>query len=56
MNKGFSLIEIIINISLLSILMIGVFSSVLDSAYSSVKRPTFTDADYEILIKNFHEE
>lgn len=55
MNKGFSLIEIIMYISLLSLLTIGVFSSVLSSVNSQIKRPVFIDADYQLLIKNFHE-
>lgn len=55
MNKGFSLIEIIVYISLLSLLMIGVFSSVLSYVYSAMKRPTLTAEHYELLIENYHE-
>jgi len=55
-NKGFSLIEIIVYISLLSLLMIGIFSSILSFVYSSMSRPTFSERDYELLIKNYHEQ
>jgi type II secretory pathway pseudopilin PulG len=55
MNKGFSLIEIIIYISLVSLLMMGVFSSVLGSVYGQMKKPSFTEEDYKNLIKNYHE-
>ncbi len=55
MNKGFSLIEIVVYISLLSILMIGVFSSILSSIYLKVKRPVFSEYNYQILISSFHE-
>ncbi|HEY9583759.1 MAG TPA: prepilin-type N-terminal cleavage/methylation domain-containing protein [Candidatus Paceibacterota bacterium] len=56
MNKGFSLIEIIIYIALLSLLLLGVFSSVLGWVYKSMEKPVFSDGDYQILIKNFHEK
>ncbi len=55
MNKAFSLIEIIVYISLLSLLLIGVFSSVLGSVYMGMNNKSFTEGDYEELIKNFHE-
>lgn len=55
MNKGFSLIEIVVYISLLSILMIGVFSSVLSSIYTKMKKPSFTETHYQELIQNYHE-
>lgn len=56
MNKGFSLLEIIVYITLSSILMIGVFSSVFGSINMQIKRPTFTPSDYQLLISNFHEK
>lgn len=54
MNKGFSLIEIIIYISLLSILLLGVFSSVMSLTY--IKKPQINQSDYELLIENYHEK
>ena len=55
MNRGFSLFETIIYISLLSILMMGVFSSVLGSVNMNINRPTFKPEHYQLLISNFHE-
>lgn len=55
MNKGFTLIETIIYIGLISILMIGVFSLVMNYVYSSQNKSSFSEKDYEMLIKNFHE-
>ena len=54
MNKGFSLIEIIMYISLLSILIIGVFSLILSSFYNQAGKSPIKSVDYEILIKNYH--
>lgn len=54
-NKGFSLIEIIVYVSLLSLLMVGIFSSILSFVYSSMSKPVISDGDYELLIKNYHE-
>ena len=56
MNKGFSLIEIIVYTGLLSLLMVGVFSSTLSYVYDSMNKPTFTTDHYEQLIENYHEE
>ncbi len=53
MNKGFSLIETIVYVSLLAIIIIGVFSSLMSSIYT--KKPLITKDDYELLIENFHE-
>jgi type II secretory pathway component PulJ len=55
MNKGFSLIETILYISLLSMLILGVFSSIVGNLYTQQKRPILKDEDYKILIKNFHD-
>ncbi len=51
---GFTLIEIILYISLLSILMIGVFSFILPSFYIGMKKPTFSDEYHQLLIKSYH--
>ena len=56
MNRGFSLLEIIIYVSLLSLLMIGVFSSILSSMHSMMKKPTLSEENYLFLIENYHEE
>ncbi len=56
MNKGFSLIEVVMYISLLSLLIVGVFSSLLSSIYFTQKTPVFVKENYDLLIKNFHEE
>lgn len=55
MNKGFSLIEVIVYISLLSVLMIGIFSSLLGYVYGQMKRDTFKTENYQLLIKSFYE-
>jgi hypothetical protein len=55
MNKGFLLIETILYISLLSMLILGVFSSIVGTLYTQQKRPILKDEDYKILIKNFHD-
>jgi prepilin-type N-terminal cleavage/methylation domain-containing protein len=55
MNKGFSLIEIVVYISLLSILMTGIFSFTLSSIYIKIKKPSFTELDYQELNQNYHE-
>lgn len=55
MNKAFSLIEIILYISLLSVLIIGVFSFVMSSVDMSMNKPVFRNDDYQQLIKNYHE-
>jgi len=56
MNKGFSLIEIIIYITLLSLLILGVFSSVFGWVYKGMEKPVFTEQDYQKLIKNIYEK
>jgi type II secretory pathway pseudopilin PulG len=55
MNKGFTLIETILYVSLLSMLVLGVFSSIIGVMYTQQKRPILKDEDYKMLIKNFHE-
>ncbi len=55
MQKGFSLIEIIVYLSILSILMVGVFSSVLSYAYEQNSRSVIDEEDYKMLLKNFHD-
>jgi type II secretory pathway pseudopilin PulG len=55
MKKGFSILELIVYISLVSVLMTGVFSLVLSYVRSGTNHSDFTDADYEKLIKNYHE-
>jgi type II secretory pathway pseudopilin PulG len=55
MNKGFTLIETIIYIGLISILTIGVFSLVMNYVYTNQNKSSFSDNDYEMLIKNLHE-
>jgi len=54
MNRGFTLIETVIYISLVSILMVGVFSLVLDFIYSSSGGEDFTEMNYQMLIEDFH--
>lgn len=55
MNKGFSLIEIIVYIGLLSLLMIGVFYSATGLTFESMKSTPFSEDNYKLLIKNLHE-
>jgi len=55
MNRGITLIETMVYMSLLSLLMIGVFSSVLGLVGMQTNRPSIEDHDYQMLIKNFHE-
>lgn len=55
LEKGFTLIELILYISLLSIFLIGVFSSVLLWIEQSERSKNFSEVDYQLLIRNFHE-
>lgn len=55
MSKGLTLVETIIYISLLSILVVGIFSSVFSEIYMSTNKPKISDTDYQNLIENFHE-
>ncbi|MDQ5893665.1 MAG: hypothetical protein QG640_677 [Patescibacteria group bacterium] len=56
MNKGFTLIEIIIYVSLLSLLMMSIFSSATAFVYNSMNQPAITPVNYELLIENYHED
>lgn len=53
-NKGFTILELIIYIALISILMIGVFSLIMDYVLSSSNKPEIKETDYQLLIENFH--
>lgn len=53
-KQGLSLIEVIIYISLLSLLITGVFSSIM--LLILTKKPLIDQDDYEILIENYHEK
>ncbi len=54
--KGMTLIETLIYISLLSILMVGVFSSVYVVIDSGEKKHQIdVQKDTELLLKNYHE-
>lgn len=55
MNKGFSLMEIILYISLLSILIIGISSTIISTIQSKESVKPFSESDYLLLISNFHE-
>lgn len=55
MNRGFTLIETILYISLLSVLMWGIFSSIMGIIYLQQKKPILREEDYKILIRNFHD-
>lgn len=54
-NKGFVLIEVILYISLLSLLITGVFSSILGIIFMENKTGDFTRDEYDLLIENYHE-
>ena len=55
MNKGFTLIETILYIGLLSALTLGIFSSIMGTIYLQQKKPILREEDYKILIRNFHD-
>lgn len=55
MKKGFTLIELIVYISLLSLLSLGVLSVCISSVYFSFDIQTFSPSDYELLYKNMYE-
>lgn len=55
MKKGFTLIELIVYISLLSLLSLGVLSMCMSSVYFSFDIHSFSVSDYELLYKNMHE-
>ena len=53
--KGMTLIETLVYIALLSILMVGVFSSVYVIIYSNEKQSRVNEADTALLLKKYHE-
>ena len=56
MKKGFSLIETVLYITLLSLILLGIFSSLLLYLQSKISREAISEGNYESLIANFHEE
>lgn len=54
MNKGFSLIETILYVSLLSLILVGIFSSILSYMHSKEVTTPFSEEDYQLLISNYH--
>lgn len=56
MNKGFTLVEIILYIALLSILIMGIFSTLISAIQLGDSNNYFTDSDYLLLISNFHDQ
>lgn len=55
MNKGFTLIETIIYTCLLSVIITGIFSSILFFINNNIENSGFSDEDYKELILNYHE-
>ena len=55
MSKGFSLIETILYIALLSVILTGIFSSLFGFLRSKINDRGISESDYELLISNFHE-
>lgn len=55
MKRGFTLIEISIYISILSIVIVGLISTII-SIFSINNRSEISSANYELLIRNFHEK
>ncbi len=55
LNLGFSLIEIILYVSLLSLMMLGIFSTLISSIQLKNLAKTISDEDYKLLVSNFHE-
>ncbi len=53
-NKGFTLIEIIIYISLLSIVIMGFFATVMGMMNDNSSSNHISPTDYEKLIKYYH--
>ena len=54
-ESGFSLIEVVVYTTLLSFIILGIFSSLFSYLNFSLYKPTISEDDYELLIKNFHE-
>jgi hypothetical protein len=55
MNKGLTLIETILYITLLSIMISGIFSSLYSFLQSKINGEGISKSDYELLMTNFHE-
>jgi type II secretory pathway component PulJ len=55
LNRAFSLIEIILYVSLLSLIMIGIFSTLVSSIQSKHTTVPISEDSYRLLIQNFHE-
>ena len=56
MKKGFTLIETLLYVTLLSFIMLGIFSSLFSYLHFGLTRSEIKDSDYLLLIKNFHEK
>lgn len=56
MQKGITLIETLIYISLLSILMGGVLSSIFMIIDSEQRDKVKSEADYELILEKYHEK
>ena len=56
MKNGFTLIETILYITLLSLIIFGIFSSLFSYLHMALYKPVFSEEDYNQLIKDFHEE
>lgn len=56
MRKGLSLVETILYISLLSMILINIFYSLLFYIQSKISSREFSDENYNKLIENFHEK
>lgn len=55
-NKGFSLVETILYVTLLSMIMLGIFSTIFSYLQSkSLSNSNFSNANYESLILNLYE-
>ncbi len=55
MKKGFTLIELIVYISLLSLLSLGIVSMSMSFLHFSFDIRSFSISDYELLYKNMYE-
>ncbi len=55
-KRGFTLIETIIYISILTIVISGLFMTITSILNSKSNRNYISNGDYEKLIRNFHEE
>lgn len=54
-NQGFTLIETILYTALLSIIMLGIFSSIMNFLQFKINSKAFSEEEYDLLIINFHE-